>query len=69
MFLASCANNCSFNLHQIPIIAVRLIKLQHRELGIVLRADPFIAEIAVDLIHAVEATDHQPLQIQLRRNA
>ena len=51
------------------IVGVRLIKLQHRELGIVLRRDALIAEVAIDLVDAIESADHQPLEIQLRRDA
>ncbi len=55
--------------HQVAVIAISLIELEHGELGIVLGGDPFIAEIAVDLVHAVEPADHQSLQIKLRGNA
>src|SRR5271166_6674012 len=34
-----------------------------------LRADPFVSEIPVDLIHPVETTYRQPLQIQFRSDA
>ena len=32
------------------------------------RVDPFVAEVAVDFIHAVQAADHQPFQIEFRSN-
>ncbi len=51
------------------VVGVGLVELEHGELGIVLRRDAFIAEVAVDLIHALQAAYHQPLEIQLRRNA
>src|SRR3954447_12768397 len=37
---------------EIVVVGVRLVKLQHRELGIVLRGDALVSEIAVDLVHA-----------------
>src|SRR2546430_13958942 len=54
--------------HQVAIITVGLVELQHREFGIMLRRNPFIAEIAVDLVYAVEPSDSQPFQVRLRRN-
>ena len=55
--------------HQRAIVAVRLVELQHRELGVVLGRDPLIAKIAVDLVHPLNPSDDQPLQIQLWGNA
>ena len=51
------------------IVRVGLIELEHGELGIVLRRDAFVAEIAIDLVDALQAAHHQALQIQLRRDA
>ena len=56
-------------IHQVAVIAVRLVELEHRELGIVARRDAFVAEVAVDLEHVLQPPDHQPLQVQLRRDA
>jgi hypothetical protein len=39
------------------------VELGHRELGIVARRDPFVAEVAVDLEHLLEAAHDQPLEI------
>ena len=55
-------------IHQIAIVRVRLIELEHREFRIVPRRQPFVAEIAVDFEHPLEAADDEPLQIQLRRD-
>ena len=55
--------------HQAAIIRVGLIELQHGELGVVPRGDAFVAEVAVDLVDPLQAAHHQPLQIQLRRDA
>ena len=56
-------------IHQVAVVAIGLIKLQHGELRVVSGGDPLIAEVAVDLIDAIEASHHQPLQIELRRDA
>ena len=55
--------------HEIAVVGVRLVELEHRELGVVPRRQPLVAEIAVDLVHALEAADDQPLEIELRRDA
>ena len=55
--------------HQVAVVPVGRVELQHRELGVVPRRDAFVAEVAVDLEHALEAADDQALQVQLRRDA
>ena len=55
--------------HQVAVVRVRLVELEHRELGVVPRRDAFVAEVAVDLEHLLEAADDQPLQVQLGRDA
>ena len=54
--------------HQLLVVAVRLIELQHGELGVVPCRNPFIPEAPIDLVHPLEAAHHQPLEIQLRRD-
>src|SRR5450759_3033657 len=54
---------------QPAIVRVRLVELQHGELGVVMCREPFVAEVAVDLVHPVHAAHHQPLQIEFRRDA
>ena len=56
-------------IHQPVIIRVCLIKLEHREFGIVLRRDSFVSKIPVDLVDPLDSADHQALQIQLGRDA
>ena len=56
-------------IHQAAIIGVGLVELQHGELGIVMRGEALVAEIAVDLVDALQAAHHQPLQVKLRRDA
>ncbi len=56
-------------LHQVAVVGVGLVKLQHRELGVVLRGDPFVPEVAVDLVDPINAPDDEPLQVELRGDA
>ena len=55
--------------HQVLVVHVRLVELQHRELGVVLRRDALVAEVAVDLVDALDAADDEPLEVELRRDA
>ena len=55
--------------HQVAVVRVGPVQLQHRELGVVPRRQPLVAEIAVDLVDLLEAADDQALQVQLRRDA
>ena len=41
--------------HHVVVVRVGLVELQHGELGIVLGGDALVAEVAVDLVDAVEA--------------
>ena len=50
-------------------VAERLVRLEHRELGVVARRHALVAERAVDLVDALEAADEQPLEVQLGRDA
>ncbi len=54
---------------QILVGGIRLVELEHGELGIVLGRDALVAEAAIELEDAVEAADHQPLQVELGRDA
>ena len=51
------------------VIAVRLIGLEHGEFGVVLAREAFVAEVAADLEHLVDAADEQALEIKLERDA
>src|ERR1700677_3016727 len=55
--------------HQLRLVAISLVKLQHGEFGLVNRVDSFVAEISVDLVHAIQPANNQPLQIKFRRDA
>ena len=54
--------------HHRAVVAVGLIDLEHRELGIVPRADPFVAIDAAQLVDPLDAADQQPLEVQLQRD-
>ena len=55
-------------IHHRAVIAVGLIDLEHRELGIVLRADPLVAVDAAEFVDPLDAADQQPLEVQLQRD-
>ena len=55
--------------HQVAVVPIRRVELHHGEFGVVPYRNTFVAEVAVDLKHALEAAHDQALQIQLRRNA
>ena len=52
-----------------PVVAVRLVDLEHRELGAVRGVDALVAEVAADLVDPVQAADDQPLEVELDRDA
>ena len=52
--------------HHRAVIAEGLIRLEHRELGVVPRADPFVAIDAAQLVDPLHAADEQPLEMQLQ---
>ena len=51
--------------HYILIVGVGLVALQQRELRVVVLVDALIAKHPPQLVNLVEATDDQPLQVQL----
>ena len=56
-------------IHQVAVVRIRLVELEHRELGVVARREPFVAEVPVDLVDTLETADHQSFQVELRRDA
>ena len=50
--------------HDVPVIHVGDIELQHGEFGVVRTVDPFVAEVVADLVHALHAAYDQPLEIE-----
>ena len=55
--------------HHVEVVGVGHVELEHGELGVVLRRDAFVAEVAVDLVDAVHAADDQALEVELGRDA
>jgi len=55
--------------HHLVNRPVRRVQLEHRELGIVGRVDPFVAEDPADLVDALDPADDQPLEVQLGGDA
>src|SRR6185295_7113382 len=43
--------------------------LEHRELRVVMRREPLVAEEAAQLVDVLEAADDRPLQVELSRRA
>ena len=69
---AACAVSASICLgqrHQVAVVGVAPVELEHRELGVVLRRDPLVPEVTVDLEHSFDAADGQPLEVELGRDA
>ncbi len=55
-------------LHDVAVVGVGLVELEHRELGVPPVAEPFVAEHPADLEHLLEAADDEPLEVQLGRD-
>ena len=55
--------------HHAVVVGVRLVELELRELRVVLEADALVAEVAADLVDALEAADQQALEVQLEADA
>ena len=51
--------------HRVLVVRVRLVPLEHRELGLVLVGDALVAEVLADLVHLLEPADDQPLEVEL----
>ena len=56
-------------LHGVAVVGVRLVPLEHRELGVVLERDALVAEVLADLVDPLEPADDQALEVELRRDA
>ena len=55
--------------HQVLVVGVGLVELEHGEFGIVARGDAFVAEVAIDLVYTLEASYDQALEVELGRDA
>src|SRR5436190_11507363 len=67
--LRDLANHGLHQFHHALIITERLVRFEHRELGIVFAGKAFVAEVTANLINAIYATDKQALEIELQRNS
>ena len=63
------AQQCLGERHQVVVVGVGPVELARRELGIMSRVHPFVAEEAPDLVDAVEPAYHEHLEEQLGRDA
>ena len=54
--------------HRVVVVRVRLVPLEHRELGVVLERDALVAEVLADLVHALEPSDDEALEVELGRD-
>ena len=52
-------------LHDVAVVGVGPVQLQHGELGIVTGGDPLVAEHPGNLIHPLQPAYYQPFQVQL----
>ena len=52
-------------LHDVGVVGVRLVQLEHRELGVVTGRQTLVAEHPGDLEHPLEAAHGEPLEVQL----
>ena len=55
-------------LHVHVVVAVGLVQLEHRELGVVPRREPLVPEHPADLVDLLEAADDEALEVELRRD-
>src|SRR6267378_2141191 len=57
--LSEIAQHCLGEIHEVAVIAVSLVELEHSELGVVPRRDALVPEISVDLEYPFESAHHQ----------
>ena len=56
-------------LHEVGVVGVGLVELEHRELGVVAGGDALVAEHPSDLEDLLEPAHHQPLEVELGGDA
>ena len=66
--IPSVAVSCSNRSATSQVVGVRLVPLEHRELGVVGRVDALVAEVLAELVDALQPADDQPLEVQLGRD-
>ena len=55
--------------HEVGVVGVGLVELEHGELGVVAGGDALVAEHPADLEDLLEAAHHQPLEVELGGDA
>ena len=55
--------------HRVLVVRVGLVPLDHRELGRVLVGHALVAEVAAQLVDALEPADDEPLEVELGRDS
>ncbi len=55
--------------HDVAVVGIRLVELEHRELGVVAGRQPLVAKHPGNLEHPLKATHGKPLEVQLRGDA
>ena len=66
---ATRSTSSSIRRHRVLVVGVRLVPLEHRELGLVLVRDALVAEVLADLVDLLETADDQALEVELGRDA
>ena len=66
---AAAPTSCLDHGHDVVVVGVGLVPLEHRELGVVLEADALVAEVLADLVDALEAADDAALEVELGGDA
>ena len=61
-------DQCLEPLHRVAVVGVRLVPLELRELRRMLVGDALVAEVLRELVHPLEASDDQPLEVELVRD-
>ena len=61
-------NKILSDVHDVVHIGISPVELAGGELGVVGKIDPFVTELAAQLVHALKTSDNQHLQIQLGSN-
>ena len=61
-----CTQHVFCQVHQIIVISISLVELQHGEFRVVARRQTFVSEVTVDFEHALKTTYYKALQIQFR---
>ena len=56
-------------LHRVGVVRVGLVPLEHRELGLVLVRDAFVAEVLAELVDLLQPADDEALEVELRCDA